>query len=338
MKERGNQVVLPLNVAKMIDESDPVFKTAEILSKLDYRELRRTYRRHWRSVDPEIMFSIVVYANMKGIFSSRGIEEACKTDKLNGSVRKRYEVFTYGFRCGVKQLSRCAGLIVGHLETVLIEVIAQIIDERGNEPQIVAVGVNRIDDVDNVDGLSAVIIDPEVQLAEFFNIVGSIAVSDKSLDDRLLQKIGRRYSSDADLVIRIGDVMLCLVIDIVYNDCVLIYRKEELIEGRPCDGLLLQYHPVGKSLILLPESPARLAVNLDVPHPPAGNAEEERFRNALLLFYLVVYHEKGQISVRVPASVKMGVNRVKICGVSRADVVIGLDDPEHSLVVFLISC
>lgn len=73
-------MVLPLNVAKMIDESDPVFKTAEILSELDYRELRRTYRRHWRSVDPEIMFSIVVYANMKGIFSSRGIEEACKTD------------------------------------------------------------------------------------------------------------------------------------------------------------------------------------------------------------------------------------------------------------------
>jgi transposase len=26
------------------------------------------------------MFSIVVYANMQGIFSSRAIEEACKTD------------------------------------------------------------------------------------------------------------------------------------------------------------------------------------------------------------------------------------------------------------------
>ena len=80
MKARGNQVVLPLNVAKMIEESDPVFKMAELLGELDYRELRRTYRRHWRSIDPEIMFSIVVYANMKGIFSSRGIEEACKTD------------------------------------------------------------------------------------------------------------------------------------------------------------------------------------------------------------------------------------------------------------------
>ena len=80
MKTIGNQVVMPLNVAKMIDESDSVFKMAEILSELDYQKLRRTYRRHWRSIAPEIMFSIVVFAYMKGIFSSRGIEEACSTD------------------------------------------------------------------------------------------------------------------------------------------------------------------------------------------------------------------------------------------------------------------
>ena len=80
MKTIGTQVVMPLNVAKMIDENDPVFKMAEILSELDYRKLRGTYRRRWRSISPEIMFSIVVYANMKGIYSSRGIEEACRTD------------------------------------------------------------------------------------------------------------------------------------------------------------------------------------------------------------------------------------------------------------------
>lgn len=73
MKTIGNQVVMPLNVAKMIDENDPVFKMADILSELDYRKLRGTYRRRWRSISPEIMFSIVVYANMKGIYSSRGI-------------------------------------------------------------------------------------------------------------------------------------------------------------------------------------------------------------------------------------------------------------------------
>lgn len=80
MKERGNQVVLPLNVARIIDEDDPVFKVAELLGDLDYRKLRATYRRHWRSISPEIMFSVIVFANMKGIYSSRGIEEACRTD------------------------------------------------------------------------------------------------------------------------------------------------------------------------------------------------------------------------------------------------------------------
>ena len=63
MKARGNQVVMPLNVAKMIEKSDQVFKMAEILDGLDYRKLRSTYRRHWRSVAPEIMFSIIVFAN-----------------------------------------------------------------------------------------------------------------------------------------------------------------------------------------------------------------------------------------------------------------------------------
>ena len=78
IKIGGNQVVLPLNVAKIIDENDPVFKMAELLGELDYRKLRRTYRRHWRSISPEIMFSVIVYANMQGIYSSRGIEEACR--------------------------------------------------------------------------------------------------------------------------------------------------------------------------------------------------------------------------------------------------------------------
>ena len=53
---------------------------AEISEKLDYRKLHSGYRRRWRKIDPEVMFSIAVYANMRGIFSSRAIEEACKTD------------------------------------------------------------------------------------------------------------------------------------------------------------------------------------------------------------------------------------------------------------------
>ncbi len=80
MKPIGNQVATPYYVAKTINEGDPVLKMAEILGELDYRKLRRTYKKRWRSISPEIMFSIIVFANMKGIYSSRGIEEACKTD------------------------------------------------------------------------------------------------------------------------------------------------------------------------------------------------------------------------------------------------------------------
>lgn len=80
MKTSKNQAVMPINVVTMIDENDPVFKMAEIPEKSDYRKLHSSYRRRWRKIDPEVVFSIVVYANMQGIFSSRAIEEACKTD------------------------------------------------------------------------------------------------------------------------------------------------------------------------------------------------------------------------------------------------------------------
>ena len=80
MKTSKNQAVMPINVAATIDEKDPVFKMAEIPEKSDYRKLHSSYRRRWRKIDPEVVFSIVVYANMRGIFSSRAIEEACKTD------------------------------------------------------------------------------------------------------------------------------------------------------------------------------------------------------------------------------------------------------------------
>lgn len=80
MKVIRNQVVLPLNLEILLPEDDPVRKTVEILDSLDYTELYRTYYRTWRKVDPEIMFEVIVYAYMNGIYSDRDIELACKTD------------------------------------------------------------------------------------------------------------------------------------------------------------------------------------------------------------------------------------------------------------------
>lgn len=79
IRER-NQVVLPLEIEKLLPENDPVFKLVEICEQLDYTKLRKEYVRAWRKVNPETMFIVLVYAYMRRIYSSRQIEEACKTD------------------------------------------------------------------------------------------------------------------------------------------------------------------------------------------------------------------------------------------------------------------
>lgn len=75
-----NQVVLPLEIEKFIPQNDPVFKLVEICEKLDYSKLKKEYVRSWRKLDPATMFIILVYAYMRRLYSSRQIEEACKTD------------------------------------------------------------------------------------------------------------------------------------------------------------------------------------------------------------------------------------------------------------------
>lgn len=80
MKINRNQLFLPLNFEIIIDENDPVWKLVEICDTLDYTRLYNEYLRHWRSIDPVVMFEILVFAYMNRIYSSRAIEQACKTD------------------------------------------------------------------------------------------------------------------------------------------------------------------------------------------------------------------------------------------------------------------
>ena len=75
-----SQVVLPLNLGICIPKDDFVFKVAEICEGLDYTELYKTYVRMWRKVNPVTLFEILVFAFMNKLFSSREIEQACKTD------------------------------------------------------------------------------------------------------------------------------------------------------------------------------------------------------------------------------------------------------------------
>ena len=79
MRER-NQVVIPYDIEKSIPENDPVFKLVEICETMDYTRLRLEYIRVWRKTNPITLFILLVYAYMRRIYSSRQIEEACKTD------------------------------------------------------------------------------------------------------------------------------------------------------------------------------------------------------------------------------------------------------------------
>lgn len=72
-----NQVVLPLNLGLKIPKNDSVRKLVEICDSLDYSELEKAYLKHWRKHNPATLFTILVYAYMKGIYTSRKIEEAC---------------------------------------------------------------------------------------------------------------------------------------------------------------------------------------------------------------------------------------------------------------------
>ena len=75
-----SQLVLPINVETKIPANDFVFKMLEICSELDYRKLLNTYARKWRKVNPITIFELIVYGYMTGKYSSREIENACRTD------------------------------------------------------------------------------------------------------------------------------------------------------------------------------------------------------------------------------------------------------------------
>jgi len=75
-----NQVVLPLDLGIKINKSDSVRKLVEICEELDYTDLFATYVRKWKKVNPITLFELLVFGYMNRRFTSRGIEEACRTD------------------------------------------------------------------------------------------------------------------------------------------------------------------------------------------------------------------------------------------------------------------
>jgi len=78
--ECHGQLVFALNSQKILPENAPVRLASAQLEELDYRKLYRTYSSRGRksAVEPRVMFKVIVYGYLCGIYSSRKLEEACR--------------------------------------------------------------------------------------------------------------------------------------------------------------------------------------------------------------------------------------------------------------------
>lgn len=75
------QLILPLDVARMIPSDDNVRLLSQFVEELDLTALYRTYAKVRKSsADPKQMLKVVLYAFMNRLFSSRDIETACRRD------------------------------------------------------------------------------------------------------------------------------------------------------------------------------------------------------------------------------------------------------------------
>lgn len=76
------QLVLPFNLEELIPEDDSVRLLSHELEGLNYSELYAAYSSKGRKpvIEPITMFKILVYAYSQNIYSSRGIEKACRRD------------------------------------------------------------------------------------------------------------------------------------------------------------------------------------------------------------------------------------------------------------------
>lgn len=79
---RRNQLVIPLNLEKIVEVSASVRTLDEICESLDYTKLYAAYQRRYpeNKAGPVSLFKVLVYGYMTGNYSSRDIEEACKTN------------------------------------------------------------------------------------------------------------------------------------------------------------------------------------------------------------------------------------------------------------------
>nr|WP_300298966.1 IS1182 family transposase [Anaerosolibacter sp.] len=75
------QLILPINTGIMIPENDSVRLLNKVVEQLDFKHLYDCYASIGRPpAPPKMLFKVVSYAYMNGIYSSRKIETACRRD------------------------------------------------------------------------------------------------------------------------------------------------------------------------------------------------------------------------------------------------------------------
>lgn len=76
------QLKLPLELEILIQEDDSVRLLSQMLAGLDYTKLYQAYSVKGRkpAVDPKVMFKVLTYAYMNGIYTTHKIEQSCRRD------------------------------------------------------------------------------------------------------------------------------------------------------------------------------------------------------------------------------------------------------------------
>jgi len=126
------QLLLPIEMDFIIPKDDSVRLLNTVLEGLDYSKLYSTYSTYGRNpvISPKTLFKVLVYGYFNGIYSSRGIEKACRRDinfmwLLNGAKAPDYSTIS---RFRKDRLNDCIEnlfyqfvLFLGELEEIKFE-------------------------------------------------------------------------------------------------------------------------------------------------------------------------------------------------------------------------
>jgi len=82
-----------MNLEIIIPSDEPVRLLSAVLEELDYRELTATYSYFGRiEYSPRLLFKVVLYACTRRIYSSRGIERACREEVVEDLLYQMVQI------------------------------------------------------------------------------------------------------------------------------------------------------------------------------------------------------------------------------------------------------